>query len=271
MNLFGQIAHSLVVTAAAGLFAIGCSGDTAKETSSSATNAAAGAAKAETAGGAAAAKVGNPGSIVGRVTFKGTPPRPRQINMSADPYCAKVNPDGATRINVAVGAGGGLAGVFVYVKSGVTGRYPTPGEKIVLDQRNCNYAPSIVGAMVGQGIEIRNSDSTLHNVHALPTKSRPFNMGMPTAGMKSTRKFTSPEVLVRIKCDVHPWMETFVGVTEHPFFAVTGADGSFAVNGLAPGEYVFAAVHPKLGSREASVTVAPGGETSAAFEFEKKG
>jgi len=211
-----------------------------------------------------------PATITGHVSFRGSPPKARVLRMSADPYCDKANPGGAERRDVIVGSDGGLADVFVYIKSGIQGTYEPPTEKVRIDQHNCNYVPVVSGVMVGQPIAIHNSDATLHNVHAMPHNSRGFNMAMPIKGMTILRKFTAPEVLVRIKCDVHPWMETFVGVTTHPFFAVTAVDGGFSLTGLPAGDYVVEAVHPKLGRRESPVSLSPGGRESLNFEFTKR-
>jgi len=189
--------------------------------------------------------------------------------MSADPYCEKANPGGVKRRDVIAAGDGGLANVFVFIKSGVQGTYAPPAEQVRIDQHNCNYVPVVSGAMVGQPVAIHNSDATLHNVHAMPRLSRGFNAAMPRRGMTIVRKFTAPEVLIRIKCDVHPWMETFVGVTTNPFYAVTGQDGRFSISGLPPGDYVVAAVHPKLGQTESRVSLLPGAHRSLDLEFVK--
>jgi len=214
-------------------------------------------------GGEAAA----PGSIKGRITYTGAKPRVQTIKMSADPYCDKANEGGAKRVIPMVSDDGGLADVLVYVQSGLSKKYSAPTESVSINQVSCNYTPNVIGAMAGQPIEIMNSDSTLHNVHALPENSSGFNLGMPTKGMKSTRKFAEPEIFVRIKCDVHPWMETYVGVTDNPFHGVSGADGSFEINGVPPGEYTLEAAHPRVGRKTATVKVESGSVATANFEL----
>lgn len=209
------------------------------------------------------------GAITGAVHFVGEPPSARTIRMAADPYCAGAHAEGATSRAVVVGAEGGLGGVFVYVKSGLSGAFAAPKTPAVITQRGCQYSPKMVGVQTGQPLEISNGDSTLHNVHALPERNRGFNLAMPQAGMKSTKKFDQPEVLVRIKCDVHPWMEAFVGVVDHPFFAVTGSDGKFTIEGLPPGSYEIEAVHPKLGTRSERVTVSAEHAESVSFSFSR--
>ncbi len=198
-------------------------------------------------------------SIRGVVRFGGTPPDPVPIEMAADPYCKRINSEGAVLRLIAVDGDGGLADAFVYVKSGLEGRtFDPPSGQVVLDQDHCRFVPRVFGVRVGQDLVIENDDATLHNVHSLPKRSRGFNLGMPMKGMKSVRRFTRPEVLVRIKCDVHPWMSAYAGVVDHPFFAVTDSHGRFAIEGLPAGDYVIEAVHPKAGSVEKRVRVADG-------------
>jgi len=211
---------------------------------------------------------GPTGSISGRATFSGTPPKPRDIRMNADPYCARANPEGAERVAAVVGSDGELAEVLVYLKSGLPAmRFDTPPKPAVLDQVRCRYEPRVLAVQVNQPIEIRNDDATLHNVHATASGADGFNLGMPTQGMSAIRKFSRPDVFVKIQCDVHPWMEAFVGVVANPFFAVTGTDGSFHLDGIPPGQYVFEAAHPNLGRRTESVTVEAGKDATVWFNF----
>jgi hypothetical protein len=208
------------------------------------------------------------GEVTGRIIFEGAVPEARIVPMSADPYCAKANPDGARQETVRVAADRGLAGVFVYVSKGLESvRYTPPTEPMVLDQRACWYTPTVMGVQVGQPLEVRNSDETLHNVHALAEITEGFNIGMPHKGMSAVRKFSEPEVLVRIKCDVHPWMAAFAGVVAHPFYAVTGEDGSYRLSGMPAGDFTIAAVHPELGVSEQQIQLADGAHVNADFKF----
>jgi hypothetical protein len=129
------------------------------------------------------------------------------------------------------------------------------------------YTPRVFGMQAKQPLKIKNDDDTLHNVHALPTKSKEFNIGQPNKGMETTRTFAEPEVMVKFKCDVHPWMAAYVGVLPHPFFSTTGADGAFAIKGLPAGTYEIEAWHEKYGTQTQKITVADGEAKALAFTF----
>jgi uncharacterized protein (DUF2141 family) len=119
--------------------------------------------------------------------------------------------------------------------------------------------------MAKQPIEIVNSDPLLHNIH--PSGKNTFNLAMPNQGMRLKKKFKKEQVLTPIMCDVHPWMKSYAGVVKHPFFAVTGADGAFAIKGLPAGTYTLMAVHGALGTKTTEITVSEAGDASAQFEF----
>jgi plastocyanin len=167
-----------------------------------------------------------------------------------------------------VGPDSGLENVFVSVKSGLGARtFPAPTAPVVLDQQGCHYTPHVVGVQVGQPLEIVNSDDTLHNVHAVPQVNEEFNIGQPIKGMKNTRKFTAREVAILFKCDVHGWMNAYVGVVEHPFFAVTAGGGRFSLETLPPGTYEIEAWHEKLGTETQTVTVGEKETKDISFTF----
>ncbi len=216
----------------------------------------------------AAASAAGSATITGKALFAGAAPAPMKIKMDADPVCQQQHATAAYMQELVVN-NGGLQNVFVYVKSGLEGKsFPTPTEPVVFDQSGCLYNPHVVGVQVNQPFQIVNSDATLHNVNAKPTQSTPFNLAMPTKGMKIAKSFAKPEIMVPIKCNVHPWMHAYVGVVGHPFFAVTGADGTFTIKGLQAGTYTLEAWHEKLGTATQTVTVADGQSSSVTFSFE---
>jgi plastocyanin len=207
------------------------------------------------------------GNISGRITFEGTPPKPGVVRMDSDSNCVQqgqTSPDET----ILVGEAGAVQNVFVYVKDGLGSlRFPVPSAPVILDQKGCRYVPHVLGAQVGQNVEIVNSDPTLHNVHAVPAANQEFNTGQPLPGMKHTHQFSTREVMVPFKCDVHPWMHAFIGVLDHPYFAVTGADGSFSLKGLPPGTYTIEAWHESLGAQTQSVTIGEKESKDITFSF----
>ena len=225
---------------------------------------------------APAAPVVNPvdpataGSVTGIISFTGTAPARDVIKMAADPRCMPEGGSASTEA-VLVDTTGGLQNVFVYVKDGLGAlRFSVPSEPALLDQKGCQYTPHVVGTQVGQPLVVINSDPTLHNVHAIPAANQEFNTGQPIQGMKHTHTFSTKEVMVPFKCDVHGWMRAYVGVLDHPFFAVTSADGTFSLKGLPPGTYTVEAWHETLGTQTQTVTIGASESKDVAFAFKPK-
>jgi plastocyanin len=210
-------------------------------------------------------------TVKGVVKFVGEAPKPRLISMKADRQCDAIHEGkSVTAEDVVVNPNGTLKWVFVYVKEGVKGKYNPPSEPVVIDQQGCWYQPHVFGIMVGQKLEIRNSDPLLHNIHATPKKNKPFNIGQPVKGMKSYHTFDTPEIMVPFKCDVHPWMSAYAGVLDHPFFSVSNDKGEFEIKNLPPGTYTIEAWHEKFGTLTQTVTVKPGETKQIEFTFERK-
>lgn len=195
----------------------------------------------------------NSSSIVGTVTLRGTPPPEIPINFG--PSCGKFAPPATTRHYV-VGPENGLANVLVYVVNAK--RTPVTGPGPLLDQIGCMYDPYVLGVGVNQQFSIRNSDPELHNVHAIPRNpsNKEFNFAQMAGSTVTTRSFDNPEVLIRFKCDVHPWMFAYVGVVDHPWFAITDTNGVYQIpQGLPAGRYRISAKHVKTAGMQAGEEV----------------
>jgi len=207
-------------------------------------------------------------TVTGRITFTGTKPVMPKIDMGEEPKCKAKYQMPPTEQTVVVNPNGTLANVFVYVKSGLSPSYqaPAPSVSVTIDQDGCRYHPHVFGILVGQTLEIKNSDGILHNIKAKGTKNRPFNISQPT-NMSSTRTFSTPEVMVPLECNVHGWMHAWLGVLPHPFFGVSGDVGSFSIRGLPPGTYTIEAWHEKYGTQTATVTVTGSETKTADFAF----
>lgn len=197
-------------------------------------------------------------TIGGAIRYDGPRPALRPLSMDADPACAARHAEPVFPEILEVDEQAGLANVLVHVTSGLPGGPYPLAEAPVIDQQGCRYTPRVAGIMVGQELEVLNSDDLLHNVHSLSEVNRPFNRAMPAAIKRATFSFTDVEPAFRIKCDVHPWMSTYLAVFDHPYFAVTGPDGSFEIPGLPAGTYEIEAWHERLGTLKSAVTLLDG-------------
>ena len=207
------------------------------------------------------------GGIVGRISFEGTPPENARVKLAADPACARAHADGMALEKYVV-TDGGLDNVFVYVKDGLGNYYfDAPTQPVKVDQQGCRYVPHVVGVQVGQSVEITNSDDTLHNVHAVPDVNREVNIGQHRKDQKDVHTFTAAEVMVPLKCDLHPWMNAYVGVVAHPYYAVTKDGGKFELRNLPAGTYTVEAWHEKAGTQTQQVTIAAKETKDVSFKF----
>jgi hypothetical protein len=231
-------------------------------------NAAAPAAETQTA----AAPAVNPdaATISGVVKFTGKKPTPQKIAMTADAYCKTKHAEGAVSDEVVVNANGTLQYVYVYVKSGLGDKkFPPSTTPVVLNQEGCMYTPHVVAVQTGQELLVRNSDGVLHNVNCRPTKNQGFNFGQPVQNMENKKVFTTAELAIPVKCDVHPWMHSFIHVQDHPFASVSNDQGAFSLSNLPPGTYEIEAWHEKYGTSVQTITV--GAKETKSIEFTFKG
>ena len=195
------------------------------------------------------------GSITGTITFEGKAPKMKPLRLDADPICGANNEIAPKKEWLILDENKGVKNMLVFITEGLNIDYSPPEEPVVIDQKGCIYSPHVVGIMAGQQLDILNNDGTLHNIHALPKVNKEFNKAQPRSKKKLSVKFEKPEAPFKIKCDVHPWMGAYIGVFDHPCFAVSGDDGTYIISDLKPGEYVIEAWHEKLGSQTANVTV----------------
>jgi plastocyanin len=210
-----------------------------------------------------------PGTITGKVTFAGKRPAAKRIDISEDEECVKLNKGGLYDDSLVVKRDGSLSNVFVYIKAGLkkeeVGKFPT--EPVVLDQKGCQFTPRVLGVQVKQTIKVTNSDPVTHNVHPVAKMNREWNQSQAPGDPPLERRFVRPEILIRIKCNVHNWMRSWVAVLEHPYFAITNADGTFEIPNVPPGDYTLEAWQEVLGTQEQQVRIDPAGKATLAFNF----
>ena len=208
------------------------------------------------------------GAISGAIQYVGPKPPRKPIDMSGDPACAEAHHGKAYDESLLVSPKGGLANAFVYIKSGLEGKsFETPSTPAVLDQRGCWFTPRVLGLQTNQPLQISNSDPVTHNVHPVAQLNREWNHSQGSGEPPITRRFARPEVMVPVKCNIHSWMHCYIGVLDHPYFAVSGADGTFAIRNIPPGDYVLEAWHQTLGTQELKVTITPSGQQQVDFKF----
>ncbi len=207
------------------------------------------------------------GTITGTVLFQGPVPAMGTLPVGAEPVCGAQH-DGPVPTGDALVHDGRVENAFVYIKSGLGDRvFAVPSTAVTIDQKGCVYHPHVAGAQVDQPIEFVNSDPILHNVHGTPGDSSPWNFGMSIQGSRRTVKIPKPDVMVDVRCDVHPWMHAYLGVVDHPYFGVTGADGRFTFADVPPGDYTLAAWHERFGTRETKVTLAAHDTKDVSFSY----
>jgi plastocyanin len=208
------------------------------------------------------------GAIVrGIVKFEGTLPKPKPINMAPDPSCAKLHPSPVFTQELMADSKGDLQNVVVFVSDGLGDRsFDPPSQPVEMKQKGCMYEPHVLALQANQPVEVTNNDPTTHNIHPQPANNREWNKA-EVPGSKIEESFPRQEIAIPVKCNVHPWMRGYVAVFKHPFFAVTGKDGSFALNNLPPGTYTIQAWHEKLGTSTQKVTIGANESKNIDFVF----
>jgi hypothetical protein len=210
------------------------------------------------------------GEVTGKITLKGTPPPEKDLPLDA--LCGKIHPTKKTKLYV-VSEKGELADTFIYVKDGLTGKqFPVPEKPALIDQVGCEYTPYVSGLMVNQKLLVRNSDPMMHNVHPIPAVAgnKESNVAQMPKGKDLEYTFPKEETFLKFKCDVHPWMYSYVTVLSHPYYAVSGKDGTFKIENLPAGKYTIEANHRKAGKQTMEVEVPASGKAEANFTLEAK-
>ena len=210
-------------------------------------------------------------TLEGTVTYDGKIPKLKAIKMNADADCMKKHSETPKSQALVLGDGNTMGNIFVGIKGKVAGNFPGSNEQVVIDQKGCLYEPHVLAVQKGQPIKFRNSDGIMHNVHALPKSNKEFNISMPGSMQESdTKKFDKEETNpFKVKCDVHPWMQTFIRVMPHPFFDVTSSDGKFKIDNLPAGTYQVEFWHEKLGSKTQEITVADSDSKTLDYVFKR--
>lgn len=205
------------------------------------------------------------GSITGKVTFTGTPPKMRPIDMAKEPTCASQHPTPVMTEAIVSGAGNSVQNAVIYISAGDQGSTP-PTETAHYTQKGCQYIPHVLALQTGEALEIANEDQTSHNIHPLARVNPEWNKSQPPGAPPLKATYDKPE-FIAVKCNVHPWMHGYFAVLGTSHFMVTGNDGQFSIAGLPPGKYTVTAWHEKFGTASQEVTVPATGEATANFQF----
>jgi len=214
------------------------------------------------------------GDISGTIILKGSPPAEKPIDKSADKNCgASAAP--ATTHHYIVGSKGELANAVIALKVMDGKSAGASAAPVVLDQKNCEYNPVIMAVQTGQKVAVKNSDPTLHNVHAIPTVggNSEKNQAQAPNAPDLNFSFSKAENFLKFQCDVHNWMFAWVSVFDHPYFAVSDKDGKYTIKNVPDGKYTIVVMHRKAAPASAPVTKeieVKGGNVTEDFTLEAK-
>lgn len=211
------------------------------------------------------------GSISGTIRYTGKKPHPATIDMSEDPACIQAHRGKPVDESLLVSPGGALANVFVYIKKGLEGKsFEVPSAPVTIDQNGCRFQPRVLGIQTNQILDVTNSDPVTHNIHPMGQINREWNHSQGAGDPPLARKFIKPEIMIPVKCNIHHWMRAYIGVLDHPYFAVSKQDGTYTIMGLPPGTYTIEFWHESVGTQEREVTVSPHAGTVANVTFKGK-
>src|SRR5271166_2285154 len=206
-------------------------------------------------------------NVKGKVKFEGTLPKPKLISMSGDPSCAKQHASPVFAQEVVTDSKGDLQDVVVFVAEGLGDRtFDTPMQPAVVEQKGCMYMPHVLAVRANQPLHMVNDDPTSHNIHPTPANNREWNKAEPP-GSSVDESFAREEIAIPVKCNLHPWMHGYIAVFKHPFFAVTGKDGTFDLSSLPPGTYTIKAWHETLGTSTQTITIGANETKEISFVF----
>jgi len=205
------------------------------------------------------------GTITGKVTFTGTPPKMKPIDMAKEPSCAAQHATPVMTETVVPGTGDAVVNAVIYVSAGDSAT-TTPTESVRYDQKGCQYIPHVAVMEINQPLEIYNNDKTSHNIHPLALINPEWNKSQPPGAPAIHTSYAKPE-FIAVKCNVHPWMHGYFAVLTTSHYALTGNDGAFSLAGLAPGKYTITAWHEKFGKQSQEVTVGASGTVAINFVF----
>ena len=215
------------------------------------------------------ARASDTSSLSGTVRFQGKAPALRPILMDKDPVCANQQTGTVLPEDGRVNANGTLPNAFVYIsKAAANLSTAAPSNSVTLTQKGCTFVPHVLGIMVGQPLQVVTEDPTTHNIHVNATKgNRDWNVTQQPGTPSVTTRFSQPAIMVPVRCNIHPWMEAYIGVVSNPYYAVTDDTGSFLIKNVPPGDYTLSVWTATFGTQEHSVTVRGGESASVDFTF----
>lgn len=209
------------------------------------------------------------GTVSGKVSYTGTPAKPKPIDMSKEPSCAKQHATPITTETVVAGANNALANVVVYISAGAPDEGQVPPQAVTFEQKGCQYIPHVLVMHTGQELKVVNSDQTSHNIHPLAKTNREWNKSQPPGTPPLSEKYDKEE-FITVKCNVHPWMRGYFAVLKTSHYDVSKDDGGFKLPNLPPGKYTISAWHEDYGTQTSEVTITGNETKDVTFTFKAK-